>query len=278
MTPQEARLQLDASTLRPSDADAEARALAARDSEMRSWLEARTATDEKLSAMLCESPIPAGLNERIVAAMEQEEMKTVTSPAPLASDLRREIVSKPLFLRAGPWLALAAAVAIVMTSVRLLETPTPPEVKPSWQIEALAFVNQIDSGDMPLDRFSGDLEALKAGLTDAKSPAPKSLPQSIEKLASLGCKTITLAGRPASIICFRITPGHEAHLVVIDNAGLSEVPPQSKPQFTEHAGWNVAGWSDGPQSFLLVTRAETSVLKKIFGLAMTLAEWARTVV
>ena len=260
MTFDEAKSQLNASTLRPGDADAEARALAASDPALKEWLEKRTAEDKKLAACFMDEKVPAGLSDRLVAALEAQGV----GPA-----------KRTMFRSVVPWLALATAEAIaVIGTVGLWR----PAVGKNWQAEALAYISQIDAGKMSLDQFSGNLEELKTGLAAAQSPSPGSLPKSITDLPSLGCKVIQVAGRPASVICFEITPGHEAHLIVIANEGLHQVPPQHKPQFDQHGDWHVASWSDGSQSFLLATQVDEKNLKRLFGLAAIFTDWMRGLV
>ena len=60
--------------------------------------------------------------------------------------------------------------------------------------------------------------------------------------------------------------GKEAHLVIMENAGLAGAPPQLKPEFAASKDWNMAAWSDGNQSFMLATTADAAALKKLFGL------------
>jgi hypothetical protein len=76
-----------------------------------------------------------------------------------------------------------------------------------------------------------------------------------------------VAGRPAAIICFDLGGGKEAHLIVVERAGLPDAPPDHQPQFAKSADWNLAAWSDGTQSFLLATKADVSALKKLLGLS-----------
>jgi hypothetical protein len=251
MTPEEARSQLDACTLRPGDADAEARALAMSDAELKSWLEKRAAEDERCATSFMEAPLPAGLSDRLVAAMHAE------APARAKPTVFRTVV---------PWLAVATAAAIVL--IATVDSWRDVPAKATWQDEVLAFVSQIETGGLPLDHFSDNLEMLKEGLKVAHAPSPGTLPKSLAGLPSLGCKVIHVAGRPASIICFKMAPGKEAHLVIIDNAGLKQVPPQHKPQFDQHGAWRVASWSDGAHSYLLATHAEEKDLRRLFSFVL----------
>lgn len=268
MSPEEARSQLDACTLRPGDADAEARALAASHAELKAWLERRTAEDERLAASFTEPPLPEDLRDRLIAALQTQALGHPPLGVPPSAAVKKKTACRI----ALPWLTLAAAAVVTLC---MLHPWSPSTTRQPWRDQALAFVASIDGGELRLDKFSGNLEEIKGYLPIAKAPAPGSLPQSIAHLQSLGCKVVQIAGRPASVICFRITPGKEAHLVIIDNAGLKDVPPQNKPQFGDHGAWHTAAWSDGSQSFLLATQAEEKDLKRLFGLTALLVDYFR---
>ena len=59
MNREEAQKKLDACTLRPGDAEAEARAFADQDPVLGEWLKKRTDLDEKIADTLAETPVPA---------------------------------------------------------------------------------------------------------------------------------------------------------------------------------------------------------------------------
>ncbi|WP_395748000.1 hypothetical protein [Prosthecobacter sp.] len=242
MNREEARLELDATTLRPQDASPEARAMAESDPELGAWLKQRTAFDEQVADAFAAS-IPAGLRESILQNVRKPEKRPMRWILP----------------------TLAAAAAAVVLGWTLL-WPVSSEM-PVWQAESLAAVTKVEYGMMKVDHASHDLEALKKQLIAHHSPTPARLPGTVGSMPVLACKRIQVDGRPASIICFEIQPGKEAHLVVVDNSGLSGAPPQLKPQFKHSKNWNMASWSDGSQTFLLATTANEAVLKKLFGLA-----------
>ena len=242
MNREEARLELDATTLRPQDASPEARAMAESDPELGAWLKKRTAFDEQVADAFAAS-IPAGLRESIL------------------QNARRPV--KRSYRWVLPTLAAAAAAAVVVGWTMLWPVSNS---MPGWQAESLAAVTKVEYGMSKVDHLSRDFEAIKKMLVADQSPTPVRLPGTVGKMPVLACKRIQVAGHAASIICFEIEPGKEAHLVVVDNTGLSELPPQLQPQFKSSKNWNMASWSDGSQTFLLATRADEAALKKLFGL------------
>jgi hypothetical protein len=237
---EEARLELDATTLRPQDASREARAMAESDPELGAWLKQRTAFDEQVAAAFA-TAIPAGLFEDIL----QQARRPARRPT--------RWILPTLF-------AAAAAIALGWTLLWPVNS-----TMPAWQADSLAAVTKVQYGMSRVDHMSHDFEAIKKMLVADHSPIPAHLPGAVSALPVLACKRIKVADRIASIICFEIEPGKEAHLVVVDNTGLPDLPPQLQPQFKNSKNWNMASWSDGNQTFLLATTADEAALKKLFG-------------
>lgn len=243
MNREEARLELDATTLRPQDASAESRAMAEQDAELGVWLEKRTAFDEEMSAVLNAATVPAGLRESILQAADAKPVK-----------------------RRKDWIvtALVAMAACIAIGWQVLW----PEFGglPKWQAESLKMVVQVEHGMIRLDQRAANLNLVKRYLAATGLPSPQHLPGTISGLPTYGCKSIRIGTRPATIICFQMENGKEAHLVIMENAGLAGAPPQLKPEFAASKDWNMAAWSDGHLSFMLATTADAAALKKLFGL------------
>ncbi|OYW78170.1 MAG: hypothetical protein B7Z37_00590 [Verrucomicrobia bacterium 12-59-8] len=242
MNREEARLELDATTLRPQDTSPEARAMAESDPELGAWLKQRTAFDEQVAGAFA-ATIPAGLRESILQNARRPAKRSTRWVLP----------------------TLVAAAASVVVGWTMLWPVS--NSMPGWQAESLAAVTKVEYGMSRVDHLSRDFEAIKKMLVADQSPTPVRLPGTVGSMPVLACKRIQIAGRVASIICFEIEPGKEAHLVVMDGTGLSDLPPQLQPQFKSSKNWNMASWSDGSQTFLLATTAGEAALKKLFGLA-----------
>jgi hypothetical protein len=238
---EEARLELDATTLRPQDVSPEARAMAESDPELGAWLKQRTAFDEQVAGAYVAST-PAGLRGSILQNARRPAKRSIRWVLPI----------------------LAAAAAAVVVGWTML-WPVSSSM-PGWQADSLAAVTKVEFGMSKVDHMSRDFESIKKMLVADQSPTPNRLPGTVGTMPVLACKRIQIEGRPASIICFEIQPGKEAHLVVMDNTGLTDLPPQLQPQFKASKNWNMASWSDGSQTFLLATTADEAALKKLFGL------------
>lgn len=239
MTREEAQLELDATTLRPQEASAAARAMAGGDPALGAWLEKRTEFDESVAAAFG-TAMPAGLR---------------------ASLLARRPTKRPARWILPALVSAAAAVALGWS----LWWPVASDM-PAWQSESLAVVVRLQYGMAKLDDRAENFDAVKKLLAATNSPRPHHLPGSIDARPTYGCKRIQVAGHPATIICFKLDGGGEAHLVVMDNADLGSEPPDEAPEFIQSKNWHMARWRDGQHSYLLATTASEAELKKLFGL------------
>jgi hypothetical protein len=174
------------------------------------------------------------------------------------------------------WLAAAAA---LMLGAASLWWKTSDGME-DWKADALAMVQKIDAGQMPLDLMSPQLADIKTLLSQTNSPAPVHLPSNFDALKSLGCKTFEAAGHRASVICFNLNGYGEAHLVVLNRHDLEKAPSQHQPTFEGHGEWQVVTWSDGAQSYLVATKAPESALRQLFAAARGLAtgSWMKRLV
>lgn len=253
MTPEEARLNLDATTLRPQDTAEEARALAVSDSALASWDENRRQLDEQVASAMAGVPVPDDLRERLLK-------------------LEHAVPEKPSARRRlDVWLSTIAAMAVVAVgAVVLWDDVGSKRAMPEWQRQSLALVREIDSGSVQLDHFSSNLDEIRSLLVKDQRPVPAGLPKGVEAMASLGCKSVQVGPRQVTVVCFEIMPGKEAHLVVVNNpqGGLPGAPPLHRPEFVERDGWNVARWSEGGQCYFIATRAPRSALEKLFALVV----------
>lgn len=255
MTPEEARLNLDATTLRPQDAAEEARALAETDAVLGAWVEGQKKFDAQVAGAMEDLTVPDALRARLLALESQVAKKPVPKPQ----------------RRLDAWLTMLATVAVLAVgAVALWNQQAGRNAMPDWQQQSLAMVREIDAGAIRLDHFSNDLGEIKGMLVKHGRPVPAGLPRGVEAMTSLGCKTFQVGAREATVVCFEIMPGKEAHLVVMNNekGSLPGAPPERRPEFMERDGWNVARWSEGGQCYFIATQAPRSVLEKLFAVVI----------
>lgn len=77
MNREQARLELDATTLRPQEASDEVRDWLQGDVKLGEWYRARVAFDEQVAAAMEEVMIPAGLREKIVSGSRESVKRPV---------------------------------------------------------------------------------------------------------------------------------------------------------------------------------------------------------
>ncbi|MBB5040484.1 hypothetical protein [Prosthecobacter dejongeii] len=264
MTPEEARINLDACSLRPGDAEPEARALLSQNPELSKWIDKRTAFDEKAASAFAQKEVPEGLNDRLLAALMAEPV----SASQTTSKTSRQPVLKSVWM---PWLGLAAAMTIAFVALRWSNTA------PEWRAEALAIADGLQGGTLPLDEFSGDLSHLKAFLANTKAPQPNEIPKELRSFSTLGCKVIVIGGRPASVVCFQIMKDNPAHLITFQASGLKDSPNGSEPQFSQHGNWQIATWRSGDQGYFLASKAPAKTLQELFTWIQSLGSLTRLV-
>lgn len=246
MTREEARLELDATTLRPQDASAEARAHAGSDADLAAWVQQRTDFDEAAADAFMPDAAPAGLRETLLA------LENAALPA-----------RSPVRWLRPSLLSGAAAAACLLLGWFMLD-PVSGQMPP-WQAESLRAISQVEHGLSRLDERAPTYEEVRKLLIASGAPCPgKVLPGCLCSQATFGCKRVKVEGRAATIVCFKLDGRKEAHLIVFDDANFPEA--QEQPQFRTSQNWHLATWSDGAKTYMLATTADEAELKRLLGL------------
>jgi len=243
---------------RPSGADSsdpeftEALAQAGRDPALKQWIEDQRHFDSAVAARLQSLPVPADLRSRILTGGR------VSRPAPWFSARRLWAIAAMLVLFAGLgfWFSVGSGRA-----------------GDQWQDGALAALSGLVSGRETFDVESPNVADLQQWLRAHESPVAGELPASVERLASLGCKTITWHGHPISLICFRGPGGELVHLAMTDRSGLENPPPEARPVYGMRDGWQTASWSQGDMAMMLITKAPESALRSLLAAAGWAHAW-----
>ena len=171
MTPEEARLLLDATSLpdaaEPHDElQQQARVMMQNDPALAQWIANRRGFDERVAQALMEIPVPNGLRERIL----------------------KEVAHKPAAGRRVPWTLVALASGLVVCIAWLgWRRPVDEDVS-GWEKDSLKTVAKLDAAKMPLDHWSGDMKSIRSFLKESNAPEPAELPGNLAALKSFGCK------------------------------------------------------------------------------------------
>jgi hypothetical protein len=245
MDNQEAKFILNAYRPDGQDADdprfAEALAQARRDPLLERWFRESVAFDAAMTEKLCAVVPPPGLRESILAGAK---------------------VSRPLrWSRPALKWALAAAllVAAIIGSL-ILRDATRPQLA-DWQTEALQTVSSLVNGRSKFDAESHSAANLIAWLKTNRAPAAERLPENLEKLQSLGCKTFSWNGLPVSVICFTRHDGGLIHLVTTHASAAAGRTLRAERKLVQQGPWTTATWREGDMIYMLALEGSRDQLR-----------------
>ena len=245
MNREEAKILLSTSRSDGSDANdpqvAEALALVARDAELRAWFEAEQAVDKVIAAKLKAVPLPADLLERV------------------RGETQARIADKPP--RPSFAVAMAAGIALLGFLAVLWFNrmhPSPTDSFAAYRADMAKFLREFPRLDITTDR----LPEVREWLTRQHPLLRVQLPNGLERFPSIGCRTVEWQGRKLALVCF-MAEGNAVHLFVMPRVAFPDAPLTSTPVMAKIGGQNTAGWSNGENLYLVVTRAEESLLRKL---------------
>jgi len=225
----------------------EALAQAGRDPELKQWFDDQRRFDSAIAARLQSAPVPPDLRSRILTGGR------VSRPEPWFTVRRLWAIAAVLTLFAG------LSVWVSTGSWRHRE---------QWQDHALAALTQLVSGQETFDVKSPNVADLQQWLRANGAPVAGALPASLQRLASLGCKTISWNGHAISIICFHGPGGELVHLAMTERAGLENAPPEDHPVYGTMDGWRTASWTQGDMAMMLITKAPEAQLRALLAVGL----------
>ncbi len=226
---------------RPGERDAqdplfaEALAEVEKDPRLKAWHEREQRTDAAIAAKFAEIAPPPELRAAILAGAR---------------------ASRP---RAGgwkmaPWLAAAAAVAVLLTvTVVQLGRPAPPQ---GDALTAVALRELITAhGDH--DAEPPALAALQIRLASAVGSFPERIELRPDDLRRQGCRAFRVGGREVFELCFR-RDGIWYHLYVAPATG-----PDRGVSFESAGQFAAASWQRGAVAYALATDAGRAALQRL---------------
>jgi hypothetical protein len=185
-------------------------------------------------------------------AMVAKKLRTVEVPV----DLRESIVAGVKVSRPHRWSkrfnwAIAAALILIATLGSLIWHNTRPTHLAGWQNQALGVISSLVRNESRFDAQSHNPAELVSWLHSNHAPAAQALPQNLEKLESLGCKTFSWNGTPISVICFMRPGGGLVHLVATTASVTTERRSKVEPKLVQQGDWATATWCEGDKVYML---------------------------
>jgi hypothetical protein len=212
-----------------------------RDPILQRWFEGAVAFDAAITEKLCATPVPIDLRGSILAGVKVSRTPT------WKNRLRK--------------LAIAAAVILTAVMASVIWHETRPAHLAGWQSQALDVVSSLVRKESSFDAQSHNADELLAWLRTNHAPAAQKLPDTLDKLTSIGCKTFSWNGRPVSVICFKRPDGGLIHLVTMNSPAPSSRLLKTAPEFVQQGEWATATWREGGTTYMLALEGSHDQLR-----------------
>jgi hypothetical protein len=221
---------------------AEALGQVRRDPILQRWFDESVAFDAAMTEKLSATPVPSYLRESILAGVK-------VTRAPQWKNRWRK------------W-AIAAAVILSATLGVLIWHNARPAPVAGWQLQALdAILSSIARNESHFDLISRNPAELVTWLRANHAPAGKTLPQNLNKLPSIACKTFFWHGKPVSLICFTLPEGRAIHLVIANASAKSDRAIKHKAKVIQQGNWATATWREGDMVYMLALEGSRDELR-----------------
>lgn len=218
---------------------AEALEQARRDPVLERWFGESIAFDAAMTKKLRGIEVPADLRASILAGVK---------------------VSRPLRSAFIKWAIAAALIAMAILGSLIWNESRPTHLA-GWQNQALDVVSSLARNESSFDAQSHNADELLAWLRANHAPAAQTLPQNLDKLASLGCKTFSWNGTPVSVICFVRRDGGLVHLVTMNSASSVDQTVHREAKFIQKGEWETATWREGDRVYMLALEGSAEQLR-----------------
>jgi hypothetical protein len=209
-----------------------------RDPVLEQWFKESIAFDATVTEKLCAVAVPVDLRENILAGVK---------------------ISRPLRW-SKPFIKWAIAAALISMAIlgSLIWQNTRGAHLAGWQNEALDVVSSLVRNESSFDAQSHKASELVAWLRAKHAPAARTLPQSLDKLQSVGCKTFSWNGTTVSVICFMRPDGGLIHLVTMNTPAASA----RTPRLVQRDQWATATWREGNMTYMLALEGSPDQLRR----------------
>lgn len=233
------------SAYRPNGEDArdpvfrEALAQCENDPAMKAWFADQRAFDERIASALSNIPTPES-GKRTILALAQTEVSPTTTQQRVTFWQRR-----------SSWLALAAALAIVGMTARLIPT-TAPTITASTNDESLS---NMASRAMPLEFKHSETSRILDWLKERGADVPNQLASKIIFSPAAGCRIFkTPQGGAISLICLEVEQ-QLVHVFIYDSVAAEHYQGPLDNWWRED-GYNLITTARSGQLVAFATRAD----------------------
>jgi RNA polymerase sigma-70 factor (ECF subfamily) len=219
------------------DLNAEALAQARRDPELARWLLQQQAVDAALRQKFSQVPVPARLQERILA--------------------NHKVVKPPASTWGARQIGLAVAAAVVAALAVWMTTRQPANFD-TYRRQMASWV----AGNYKMMLESKDQGAVRQFLASHHGLADYELTPALEKLPTEGCALVDWHGQKASLVCFDL--GHDADLFlfVIDVTAIPDPPTGICQQFSTDGPLASVSWTRGNKTYTLALKGTEQQLRQ----------------
>jgi hypothetical protein len=216
-----------------------------RDPILQHWFDESVAFDAAMTRKLFAIPVPSDLRESILTGVK------ITRPESIRGWKNRW----------RKW-AIAAAVVLSATLGGLIWHNTRPAPVARWQLQALdSILSSIARNESHFDVISHNPADLVKWLRENSAPAGKKLPNNLDKLPSIGCKTFFWHGKPVSLICFTLPEGRAIHLVMTTVSTDSDRSIKHQAEVIQQDHWATATWREGGMIYMLALEGSSDELR-----------------
>ncbi|MBM3847984.1 MAG: DUF3379 domain-containing protein [Verrucomicrobia bacterium] len=218
---------------------------AAADPELNQWFEQDQATDARLREALSGVEPREGLREAILAGLHTQKAEQA-----------------PLKTRRRSWLSAAAGIAaLVVFSLGWLmwNRASRPATFAHYEREMTAFLNR----GFTLDFIADKLPEISSWLTSNGTPEGYNLPDPLNRLQSIGCRTLEWRGEAVALVCFHLASGRELHVFAIRRTAFEDRQLQEQPAFGKEGIWTTAFWQRDGWTYLYASQAGPTELQRL---------------
>jgi hypothetical protein len=207
------------------------------------WFDESVVFDVAMTEKLCAMPVPNDLRESILTGVR------VTRARHGGNRWRK-------------WAIAAAAVLSATLGVLIWHNTRPQPAVAGWQLQALdTILSSIARNESHFDVISRNPADLVTWLRANHAPTAEKLPDNLDKLPSIGCKTFFWRGKPVSLICFTLPEGRAIHLVMtnVSEPDDGRIKPEAK--VIQQGQWATATWRAGNMIYMLALEGSRDELR-----------------